>query len=78
MLRPALLRQSRVAAPSAMLVAEAIFLVIDRKVWRYNLGAETYRLIDLVVMLALVMFLTCRVNWYELKLGERAAAGQNA
>jgi uncharacterized protein DUF6518 len=44
-----------VAAPSAMLVAEALFLVIDRKVWRYNLGAETYRLIDLGVMLALLV-----------------------
>jgi hypothetical protein len=44
-----------VAAPSAMLVAEALFLAIDRKVWRYNLGAETYRLIDLGVMLALLV-----------------------
>ena len=26
---------------------------IDREVWRYNLGAEPYRLIDLGVMLAL-------------------------
>jgi hypothetical protein len=38
-----------------MLVAEALFLAIDRKVWRYNLGAETYRLIDLGVMLALLV-----------------------
>jgi len=44
-----------VAAPSAMLVAEALFLAIDRKVWRYNLDAETYRLIDLGVMLALLV-----------------------
>src|SRR6185436_10360375 len=36
-----------VAAPSAMLVAEAIFLAIDRRVWHYDLRAETYRLIDL-------------------------------
>ena len=43
--RPPLLA---VAAPSAMLVAEALFLAIDRKVWRYNLGA------DLGVMLALL------------------------
>ena len=50
--RPPLLA---VAAPSAMLVAEAIFLALDRKVWRYNLGAETYRLIDLGVMLALLV-----------------------
>jgi len=44
-----------VAAPSAMLVAEAIFLAIDREVWRSNLGAEPYRLIDLGVMLALLL-----------------------
>jgi hypothetical protein len=44
-----------VAAPAAMLVAEALFLAIDRKVWRYNLGAEPYRLIDLGVMLALLV-----------------------
>ena len=44
-----------VVAPSAMLVAEALFLAIDRKVWRYDLGAETYRLIDLGVMLALLV-----------------------
>jgi len=44
-----------VAAPSAMLVAEAIFLAIDRKVWHYDLRAETYRLIDLGVMVALVV-----------------------
>jgi uncharacterized protein DUF6518 len=44
-----------VAAPSAMLVAEAIFLAIDRKVWHYDLRAETYRLIDLGVMVALLV-----------------------
>ena len=44
-----------VAAPSAMLVAEAIFLAIDRRVWHYDLQAETYRLIDLGVMVALVV-----------------------
>ena len=44
-----------VAAPSAMLVAEALFLAIDRKVWHYNLRAETYRLIDLGVMVALLV-----------------------
>ena len=38
-----------------MLVAEAIFLAIDRKVWHYDLSAETYRLIDLGVMVALVV-----------------------
>jgi hypothetical protein len=44
-----------VAAPSAMLLAEAIFLAIDRRVWHFNLRAETYRLIDLGVMVALVV-----------------------
>ena len=44
-----------VAAPSAMLVAEAIFLAIDRKVWNYNLVAESYRVIDLGVMLVLLV-----------------------
>jgi predicted permease len=44
-----------VAAPSAMLVAEAIFLAIDRKVWHYDLQAETYRLVDLGVMVALLV-----------------------
>jgi hypothetical protein len=44
-----------VAAPSAMLVAEAIFLAIDRKVWHYDLTVETYRLIDLAVIVALVI-----------------------
>ena len=34
--------------------------------------------VGLFVMLALVMFLTRRVNWYELRLGERAAVGQKA
>jgi inner membrane protein len=32
--------------------------------------------VGLFVMLALVMFLTRRVNWYELRLGERSAVGQ--
>jgi uncharacterized protein DUF6518 len=44
-----------VAAPSVMLVAEAIFLAIDRRVWHYDLRAETYRLIDLGVMITLVL-----------------------
>jgi len=44
-----------VAAPSAMLVAEAIFLAFDREIWRTNLQAETYRLIDLGVMVALLV-----------------------
>jgi Family of unknown function (DUF6518) len=44
-----------VAAPAAILVAEALFLAIDRRIWRSNLAAETYRLIDLGVMVALVV-----------------------
>lgn len=44
-----------VALPAAMLVAEGFFLVIDRKIWRSDFGAETYRLIDLGVALALVV-----------------------
>jgi len=44
-----------VAAPSSMLVAEAIFLVIDRRVWLYNLRAEPYRLIDLGVVAAFLI-----------------------
>jgi inner membrane protein len=32
--------------------------------------------IGLFVMLALLMFLTRRVNWYDLKLGQKAVAGQ--
>lgn len=44
-----------VALPAAMLVAEGFFLLVDRKIWRSDLGAETYRLIDLGVVLALVV-----------------------
>jgi Family of unknown function (DUF6518) len=44
-----------VAAPAAMLVAEALFLAIDRKVWRSNFSTEPYRLIDVGVMLALLV-----------------------
>jgi hypothetical protein len=40
--------------PGAMLVAEGLFLLYDRKVWRTNFGAEPYRLIDVGVALALV------------------------
>jgi hypothetical protein len=53
--RPARPPIAAVVAPSAMLVAEAIFLVMDRRVWRWNLGAEPYRLIDLGVILALLL-----------------------
>jgi uncharacterized protein DUF6518 len=53
--RPARPPIAAVVAPSAMLVAEAIFLVMDRRIWRWNLGAEPYRLIDLGVMVALLL-----------------------
>jgi Family of unknown function (DUF6518) len=44
-----------VALPAAMLVAEGFFLLVDRKIWRSDFGAETHRLIDLGVVLALVV-----------------------
>lgn len=44
-----------VAAPSVMLVAEAIFLAIDRRIWHANVAAETYRLIDVGVIVALLL-----------------------
>ncbi len=34
--------------------------------------------IGLFVMLALLMFLTRRVNWYELKLGQKAVAAKQS
>lgn len=44
-----------VVLPSAMFVAEGLFLVYDRKFWRTNFAAETYRLIDVGVALALIV-----------------------
>jgi Family of unknown function (DUF6518) len=44
-----------VVLPGAMLVAEGLFLLYDRKVWRTNIGAEPYRLIDVGVAAALVL-----------------------
>ena len=44
-----------VAAPAAMLVAEALFLLIDRRVWAWNLSAEPYRLHDLGVAVAMLV-----------------------
>ena len=44
-----------VILPAAMLVAEGLFLVYDRKFWRSNVGAEPYRLIDVGVALALIV-----------------------
>jgi multidrug transporter EmrE-like cation transporter len=44
-----------VVLPAAMLVAEAIFLLVDRKAWRWNLAAEPYRFIELGVDLVLLV-----------------------
>ena len=44
-----------VALPGAMLVAEGLFLLYDRKVWRTDFGAEPYRLIDVGAALTLVI-----------------------
>ena len=44
-----------VAAPAALLVAEALFLLIDRRVWAWNLSAEPFRLHDLGVALAMLV-----------------------
>lgn len=63
--RPALPPVAAVALPSAMLVAEGIFLAVDRRVWRSNLGAEPYRLIDLGVMVALFLGGLALAAWLE-------------
>ena len=44
-----------VAAPAAMLVAEALFLLIDRHAWAWNLSAELYRLHDLGVAVVMLI-----------------------
>lgn len=44
-----------IVLPAAMLVAEGLFLLYDRKVWRTNFEAEPYRLIDVGVALTLVL-----------------------
>jgi hypothetical protein len=49
-----------VAAPSTMLVAEAVFFLWERRVWLWNFRAEPYRLVDLgiaVGFVALAMWL---------------------
>jgi hypothetical protein len=71
--RPALPAVAAVAAPSAMLVAEAIFLAVDRRVWRWNLGAEPYRLIDLGVMVALFLGGLALAAWFERDRRRRTA-----
>ncbi len=54
-----------VIAPGAMLVAEALFLADDRKVWRWNLKAEPYRLIDLAVMVAMLLGGLALTAWLD-------------
>jgi hypothetical protein len=43
-----------VVALPALLVAEAGFLIVDRRPWLWNLSRETYRLGDLAIMVGLV------------------------
>jgi hypothetical protein len=43
-----------VAAPSTMLVAEAVFFLLERRFWLWNLRAEAYRLVDLGIALAFI------------------------
>jgi hypothetical protein len=61
-----------VATPSAMLVAEALFLAVDRRVWRWNLGAEPYRLVDLAVMVSLFLAGLALAAWIERDRRRRA------
>ena len=44
-----------VILPGAMLVAEGLFLLYSRRVWRTNFGAEPYRLVDVGLAVALVV-----------------------
>jgi len=43
-----------VVALPVLLIAEAGFLIVDRRPWLWNLSQETYRLADLAIMLSLV------------------------
>ncbi|MBA3373111.1 MAG: hypothetical protein H0T98_06275 [Euzebyaceae bacterium] len=43
-----------VAAPSTMLVAEAVFFLWERRFWLWNLRAEPYRLVDLGIALGFI------------------------
>lgn len=44
-----------IALPCVVLFAEAGFLLLDRRPWLWNLSLETYRLIDLAIMVGLVV-----------------------
>lgn len=50
-LRPPMLA---VVGPAAILTAEAMYLVMDRQPWRWNLSKEPHRLADIGVFLALL------------------------
>ena len=71
--RPARPRVAAVIAPAAMLVGEALFLAIDRRVWRWNLGAEPYRLIDLAIMVVLFLGGLSLAAWLDRRRARRAA-----
>jgi Family of unknown function (DUF6518) len=62
-----------VVLPGAMLVAEGLFLLYDRKVWRTDFGAEPYRLIDVGVATALVVG-GFGLAWVFAERGRRAPA----
>jgi hypothetical protein len=61
-----------VIVPPSMLVGEALFLAADRGVWRWNLGAEPYRLVDLAVMVALLVGGLALAAWIERDQRRRA------
>jgi uncharacterized protein DUF6518 len=44
-----------VVLPAAVLVAEGLFILYDRKVWRYNVVAQTYHDVYVGVALALIV-----------------------
>ena len=55
------------------LVAEALFLAVDRRVWRWNLWAEPYRLVDLAVLVALFLGSFALAAWIERDRRRQAA-----
>jgi hypothetical protein len=48
------LRMAGAVVAGAMFLAEAVWLALERRVWRYNLAAEPHRYIDLSVMIVLI------------------------
>ncbi len=47
-------RLAAAAAPSVMLMAEATFVLIERRVWLWNLAREPHRIIDLAVIAVMI------------------------